>query len=362
MTRRDRTVVPSRGNHGLEQRVLGILREIGPSLPNGPLIAGFSGGPDSLALLLVLNQLRQAIGRDLLAIHVDHRLRQDSRLDAAAAEQLAWELGVPLHVERLEPGLAGRHPGVGTEEAARRERYRAAAVFCRAVGGSFVTGHHADDQAETVLLHLLRGSGLAGAGGMRPVTRLTVPWWEPAPLGGMARLTVVRPLLETRRRELTAYLAIRRPDLIPFLDPSNKSDAFRRNGIRQHVLPEVERAFPASVEALNRFARIAAEESDLLDVIAGTALIAATDAARRLSRSALMAQPVAIVRRVLRRWLLAVIPGVELTLERVDVLRELAGSDGAHWTVEVGEGYSVRCDGDLLTVRPAQSGGVVQTR
>ncbi len=362
MTRRDRSVAPSRGNHGLEQRVFGVVRGIDPSRPKGPLVVGFSGGPDSLALLLVLSQLWPVIGRELLALHVDHRLRTDSFRDAAAAEQLARELGVPMHVERLEPGLASRHPGVGIEEAARRERYRAAAVFCRVVGGSFVTGHHADDQAETVLLHLLRGSGLAGAGGMRTVTRLTIPWWEPAPLFGTTSLTVVRPLLETRRRELASYVALRRPDLIPVLDPSNQSDRYRRNAIRQHVLPEVERAFPASVESLNRFARIAAEESDLLDVIAGTALIAATDPTRRLSRSALAAQPVAIARRVLRGWLLAVIPGVELTLERVEALRELAGSDGTHWSVEVGEGYSVRSEGDLLTVRPAPSCGGVQYR
>ena len=362
MTRRDRSVVPSRGNHGLEQRVLAAFRELTSSIPKGPLVVGFSGGPDSLALLLILGQLRRVFDRDLLALHVDHQLRTSSDRDAAAAEQLAWEVGVPLQVERLEPGLGSRHPGVGIEEAARRERYRAATVFCRAVGGSFVTGHHADDQAETVLIHLLRGSGLAGAGGMRTVTRLTIPWWEPAPRFGTTGLTVVRPLLQIRRRELSSYIATRRPDLVPVLDPSNRSDRYRRNAIRQHVLPEVERAFPASVDALNRFARIAAEESDLLDVIAATALIAASDSALRLSRSALAAQPVAIVRRVLRGWLLALIPGVELTLERIEALRELAGSDGTHWSVEIGEGYGVRCEGDLLTVHPSPPGGAVQTR
>ncbi len=361
MTRRDRSVAPSPGNHGLEQRVLEVLRDTGPSRPKGPLVVGFSGGPDSLALLLVLSQLRQDISRDLIALHVDHRLRANSDRDAAAAEQLAREIGVPLQVERLETGLASRHPGVGIEEAARRERYGAAAVFCRAVGGRFVTGHHADDQAETVLLHLLRGSGLAGAGGMRVVTRLNVPWWQPAPRLGTTPLTVIRPLLEARQRELSSYLAIRRPDLLPVLDPSNQSDQYRRNAIRQHVLPEVERAFPASVEALNRFARIAAEEDELLEVIAGTALIAATDPARRLLRSALAAQPVAIARRVIRGWLLAMIPGVEVTLERVEALRELVGSEGSQWWVEIGGGYSVRCHGGQLTVHPASPGGAVRT-
>ncbi len=351
MTRRDRSVVSGRGNHGLEQRTLAGLRQVGPSLPAGPLVVGFSGGPDSLALLLILGQIRSLLDRDLLAIHVDHRLRPDSGLDAARAEELAADLGVPLHVERLEPGLAGRHPGVGIEEAARRERYRAGATFVGAVGGSLVTGHHADDQAETVLLHLLRGSGGAGAGGMRAVTSLMVPWWDSSPIRPPTRLTVVRPLLDTRRSEIGDYLATRRPDLRPVEDPTNRSDRYRRNAVRHHLLPEAERIVPGSVEALNRFARIAAEESDLLDVIAGTALIAATDPARRLSRSVLAVQPVAIARRVLRGWLLANAPGLELSLERVEALRELAGGDDSRWSIEVGAGFTVSGDGDLLTVR-----------
>lgn len=362
MTRRDRSVVPGRGNHGLEQRVLADLRQAAPDLPAGPVVVGFSGGPDSLALLLILSQVQPLLDRDLLAFHVDHRLRPDSAVEAGRAQELATAVGVPLHVERLEPGLSARHPGVGVEEAARRERYGAASSFVGAVGGSLVTGHHADDQAETVLLHLLRGSGAAGSGGMRPVTRLSVPWWEPAPIRPATSLTVVRLFLGTRRNELVTYLATRRPDLRPVLDPTNWSNEYRRNAIRQHLLPEVERIVPGTVEALNRFARIAAEESDLLDVIAGSALIAATDPERRLSRSALAAKPVAIARRVLRSWLLANCPGVELTLERVEALRELAGGGEGRWSIEVGAGFIVSGDGDLLTVRASGAGGRLRNR
>ena len=356
MTRRDRSVVPGRGNHGLEQRVLAVLRDVVPSLPGGPVVVGFSGGPDSLGLLLVLSQLGSLLGRDLLALHVDHRLRPGSWDEAERARELARAIGVPIHVERLDSGLPARHPGMGVEEAARRERYRSAATFVTAIGGSFLTGHHADDQAETVLLHLLRGSGAAGAGGMRVVTRLPVPWWEPAPIRPSTTLTVLRPLLGTRRSEIEAYLRTRRPDLRPVEDPTNRSDRFRRNAVRHQLLTTAEGVVPGSVEALNRFARIAAEESDLLDLISGAALIAATDSQRRLSRSILATQPVAIARRVLRGWLLASCPGLELTLERVEALRELAGGDDGGWSIEIGVGYSVTGNGDLLTVRPASTG------
>ena len=128
------------------------------------------------------------------------------------------------------------------------------------------------------------------------------------------------------------------------------------------MLPEVERIFPAGVDALNRFARIAADESDLLDVIAGSALVAATDPARRLSRSALAAQPLAIARRVIRGWLAALLPGVELTMERVEALRELAAAGTDDWTIEVGGGHGVVGHGDLLTVRPLATGNSALTR
>lgn len=362
MTRRDRTVVAGRGNHGLEQRVLAMLRIPGAVPTKGPLVVGFSGGPDSLALLVLLSHLRQVLGRDLIALHVDHNLRAGSRDEGLAAGELAGELDVPLHIDHLEAGLLARHPGVGAEEAARRERYRAAAAFCGAVGGTFVTAHHADDQAETVLLHLLRGSGLGGVGGMRTVTLLPVPWWNPTTPVRTSVLTVVRPLLDTRRSELERYLGDRRPDLSPVLDPTNLLDGYRRNAVRHALLPEVERTFPAAVEALNRFAKIAAEESDLLDVIAGSALMAATDPSRRLSRLALAAQPIAIARRVIRGWFEALGTGTELSLERVEAVRELAASDKDRWSVEVGGGFSVSGEGAVLAVRPARPGGATMNR
>ncbi len=362
MTRRDRSVVPGRGNHGLEQRVLVSLRAVAPSLQDGSLVVGFSGGLDSLGLLVILSKLQHVLGHDLLALHVDHQLRPDSSLDAEQAENLAAAIGVPFHLDRLEPGLAARHPGVGDEEAARRGRYQAAATFAASVGGSFVTGHHAEDQAETVLLHLLRGSGLAGVGGMRSVTHLTLPWWHPSSSATATGLTIVRPLLGTRRSEISDYLMDRRPDLVAVQDPSNASDRYRRNDVRHHLLPEAERIFPAAVDALIRFARIAAEESDLLDAIAVNALTSALDSSGRPSRSELAAEPVAIARRVLRAWLLANCPGLELSMERVEALRELAGGDQNGWYIQVGSGYRVHGDGNLLTLRPSSPGEDEQTR
>ncbi len=351
MTRRARSVVPGRGNHGLEQRVIGFFRDLRSSLPSGPLVVGFSGGPDSLALLLVLRQVRAVLDRDLLALHVDHRLRPESEADALSAQLLAAQIGVPLHLERLAAGLSGRHHGVGREEAARRERYAAACRFCAAVDGAFVTGHHADDQAETVLLHLLRGSGMVGAGGMRPLTRLSVPWWQTVIPVRPTTLPVVRPFLSTRRQEIDRYLAERAGDLSPVLDPSNLDPAFRRNAVRHDLIPVLEQAVPGAVTALNRFARIAAEENELLDVMAASALITATDGQRRLIRSALSAQPVAIARRVIRAWLLAALPTEEMTLERVEAVRERAASADGRWSIEVAGGLSVICESGLLTIQ-----------
>lgn len=167
----------------------------------------------------------------------------------------------------------------------------------------------------------------------------------------MTELMIVRPLLGTRRSEIADYLVDRCPDLVPVQDPTNASDRYRRNDVRHHLLPEAERVFLGAVDALNRFARIAAEESDLLDAIAANALGSALDPSGQLSRSALAAQPVAIARRVLRVWLLADCPGLDLSMERVEALRELAGGDQSGWSIQLGNGYSVFCAGDLLTIR-----------
>ncbi len=234
-----------------------------------------SGGPDSLALTAVAASMRPTT-----ALVVDHGLQADSADVAAAAGRQAMELGcIDAQVLRGEVGSEG-----GPEAAARTARYRAldAARDDRPV----LLGHTLDDQAETVLLGLGRGSGARSIAGMRPHDW---PW--------------CRPLLGVRRsatRAACAELSLRW-----WQDPHNTDRRFTRTRLREEVLPLLEEVLGGGVaEALARTATALREDTDLLDSVAGQTTAAATTAAG-LDTTALSALPGPIRRRVIRGWLLA---------------------------------------------------------
>ncbi|KRE98593.1 tRNA(Ile)-lysidine synthase [Frateuria sp. Soil773] len=198
--------------------------------PAGALCVAFSGGPDSAALLHALAQLPAARARGLRALHVDHGLHADSAAWAAHCTDFCAGLGVdcevrPVTVER---------DGEGPEAAARRARYRAFAAQLRP-GEWLLLGHHRDDQAETVLLKLLRGAGPEGLGGMRAQRPL-----------GAGRLW--RPLLDLPRAMLRDYAAAQRLACID--DPSNADTALARNRLRHDILPRLERHWPHAVDSI----------------------------------------------------------------------------------------------------------------
>ncbi len=173
------------------------------------VVAALSGGPDSTALVAVLAALRDA-GRlaSLSAIHVDHRLRPDSARDGEACAHLCRRLGVPLL--RVEVEVA---PG-NVQAQARRARYAALRLAAARAGATRIaTGHTRSDQAETVLLRLLRGSGARGLSGIPP-----------------RRGPIVRPLIDRSRREVLAYLRARRLSWLE--DPTNASPRYLRNRVR----------------------------------------------------------------------------------------------------------------------------------
>jgi tRNA(Ile)-lysidine synthase len=187
------------------------------------LILAVSGGPDSTALLLLAARWRraQARGPALLAVTVDHGLRPEARAEAEAVKRVAKQCGVAHRTMRW----TGRKPKSGLQQAAREARYRLLAEAAKKIGARHVlTGHTRDDQAETVLMRLLRGSGLEGLVGMRPL----------APMLGHGDLLVVRPFLDVPKVRLVATL---RHAKIPYAeDPSNSDPRFTRTRLRGVML------------------------------------------------------------------------------------------------------------------------------
>ena len=219
----------------------------------GPLVVAVSGGTDSTALLLLLGEVAPELGLVLHVAHFDHRTRpRAAAADAAFVAGLAAAAGAPVRVGRAERRST-------SEDDARRARY----AFLRrtvveAGAASIATAHTRDDQAETVLLHATRGSGLAGLAGMRP-----------------SRDGIIRPFLALSRTDTIAICAA--AEITPREDPSNRSLRFARNRIRRRVLPELERVNPQAAAALARLADAAAAASAARQRDAEATLAAALD-------------------------------------------------------------------------------------
>ena len=310
----------------LAQRVRQSLEREALFPPRARVLVACSGGGDSVALGAVLCELTPAASWSVAGLlHVNHRLRGTaSDEDEAFCRGVAATLGVPITVERVDVAARARAERVSIEAAGHRVRY---ALFERAVregrADVVATGHTRDDQAETVLLRLIRGAGPAGLAGIRPR------------IGA-----VVRPLLDVRRDELRGYLRLR--GLPHREDPSNRDEGILRNRVRHRLIPFLADHFsPAVTDALARDASIARDDADWLDQAANAAAAeivqheeGALDAGghfagERLEVDAarLAAVHPALARRVARR-VLERAGGRRVGFDHVERLRRLAEVEG----------------------------------
>lgn len=266
-------------------RTLGArLAALIPGFPDCRLCVALSGGVDSVVLLTAVATLpRSTRPRHLRALHVDHHLRPESALWRAHALRTARQLRVSCTVLDAE---VNRARGTSLEAEARRARYALLAGALRD-GETLVTAQHLDDQAETLLLQLLRGAGVAGLAAMP----------ERAPLG---RGWLVRPLLRVTRAGIERWA--RERQLAWVEDDSNVDERFDRNFLRRRVLPLLRERWPAAPEAIARAAGHLAEAQQLLDRLAVRDLEHASDG-EALSAMALRALDPARRRNALRAWL-----------------------------------------------------------
>ena len=224
----------------------------------GTVVVGVSGGPDSLCLLHVLRVLAPEYGVSLHVAHLNHQLRDmDSDQDAAFVERLAVEWGLPHTLAARDVSAYARRERLAIEEAARQMRYGFLAEVAQQGGSDTIAvAHHADDQAESVLMHVLRGSGVAGLRGMRPKSALP-PFGRPT-----VDLWLIRPLLYVARSEIEAYCAAN--DLHPRFDLSNLDQTYFRNWLRHTVLPLLAQHNPGVRDVLCRAAEVAAADYEFL--------------------------------------------------------------------------------------------------
>jgi tRNA(Ile)-lysidine synthase len=339
VTRRVRTPRTSE----FARRLLVEWRKLNLPLSSEAIVVAVSGGADSTALFLALHELisAQKLSLRLCIAHLDHGLRASSRKEAKWVSGLAKQLGYQPVIGHKKVGELAREEGDNLEQAARGARYEFLEATARKEGARFVvTGHTMDDQAETVLLRLMRGSASIGLSGMDTVREIRKG----------SKIRLARPLLWARRSDTESYCHARKTEFL--IDEMNHDESFARVKVRKQLLPLMQTFNNKIVEALSRTAILLGEDSAVLFETADELLRLASEnlspekpetKPARLSVDLLVSAPSALRRRALRQWI-STARGNSRRLEMVHLLaveRLLEGGRGGK-VVELPGGGKVR--------------------
>ncbi|MCJ7669177.1 MAG: tRNA lysidine(34) synthetase TilS [Dehalococcoidia bacterium] len=256
----------------LESKVIDFIQRYSLISRKEPVVVGVSGGADSVCLLHVLAKWQKGLGIKLHVAHLNHQLRGvESETDAEYVSELAGSLGIPITIDRQDVAAYRTERKCSIEEAARELRYAFLARVAREVGANRIAiGHTRDDQVETILMHILRGTGITGLCGLAPCSPMAYASQgmslRASPLSLRAKrsnLLVIRPLLDITREETASYC--QEHQLAPRIDSSNLSPSFFRNRLRLQLLPFLRQYNPSVDQALLRLADIAKEDSAFIE-------------------------------------------------------------------------------------------------
>jgi len=279
--------------------VKGFLTNQQLFVPGDRVLVAVSGGPDSLALLYALHELREEWGLHLEVAHLQHGIRgEEARQDARFVAAAAGQLGLPFHLQEIDlPELRARAGKGNLEALARAQRYRFFAQIAQRRGLNLIaTAHTQDDQAETMLMWLLRGAGRKGLGGISPL-QARHSSGDDLPRG----CAIVRPFLEISKAEILEFLRQRQIDYR--VDATNRDTKLLRNWIRLELLPQLRQRIDGRVAArLAGQAAMLRDEQSVLDQMVQRELKKCRSG-DGLDRAILLCQPVALQRLVLRRWI-----------------------------------------------------------
>jgi len=285
---------------GFVDRVLSTIRKYRMLTTGDKVLVAVSGGPDSVALLYLLKQLEQVYRLDLHVFHLNHQIRgKEADEDTRFVKEFADGLGVPAVIRSFDVPKLMEREKLSLEEAAREARYRVMEEVVKEIKADRVAlGHHADDQAETFLMRLIRGAGLEGLGSIMPV-----------------RDHYIRPFIEVTKEDILQYIEYN--DLTYRLDASNEDLSILRNRIRHELMPLLVNYNPQFKGSLLKTIELVREDQSHLDAITDEVFEILADTGTdivRLPIQGLLAQSVSIRRRLVRRcirWVKSDLKGIE---------------------------------------------------
>lgn len=302
------------------------------------VLIGVSGGPDSVALLCVLSALAPYYGYRLGIAHLHHGLRnQSADRDARFVERLAKQRNLPYYIEKIDLIAEQKQTGQNLEEAGRHARYR---FFRRIAAGDkfdkIAVGHHGNDNAELILMNLLRGSGPVGISGLHP-----------------KRQQIIRPLIYAGRNDILSFLSTGQ---IPYRqDPSNDNTFFQRNHIRHHLMPALQAYNPGIVGALNRLGEVIRDEDRWIDELTGPLLeqvrISGQIDRQVIDIAALTALHIAAGRRILRKAVEQVKGDLRrIAFSHIEAALALANSGREGGRLDLPDRVRITCRGGRMVI------------
>lgn len=235
----------------LEDKVLQTIKKYNMVKDEDKIVIGVSGGPDSMTLLNILNNLKEKLNIKIYVAHINHMIRKEADEETEYVRQFCENIGVEFFAKRIKVEEEAKKQKIGTEEAGRNIRYEFFEEVAKKVGANKIaTAHNSNDNAETVLMNIIRGTSVSGLKGIEKVREGKF----------------IRPIIECSREEIEEYC--KEQKLNPKYDKTNYENIYTRNKVRNLLIPYLQKEFnPNVIEGINRLSSIAAEEEQFLNNI-----------------------------------------------------------------------------------------------
>ena len=235
----------------LKEQVIDTIKKYNLIEENDSVIIGVSGGPDSICLLHILNELKQELNFKIYVAHINHMIRKEADEETEYVKEFCKNIGVECFVKKINVVKIAKESKMGTEEAGRKIRYNFfEEVLKNTNSNKIATAHNNNDKVETIIMNILRGSGISGLKGLDPIRENKF----------------IKPLIEVSREEIENYCEENK--LNPRIDKSNSENIYTRNKVRNTVIPYIKKEFnPNILKTINRLSEVATEEDDYLNKV-----------------------------------------------------------------------------------------------